>query len=206
MISNGRTGDDACAPYNRGMNIRPYLDKTPLLGERSYVDPTASVIGDVVLGDDVSIWPGTVVRGDVNFIRVGARTNIQDGSVVHVSHDGPHAKLGGFATVIGEDVTIGHKAIVHACRIEDAVLIGMGAIVLDGARVEKNGFVGAGAVVPPGKVVGSGELWLGNPARCVRRLGEAEIGQLYYSAQHYLRLKDKCLGTVHDRGRGAPVE
>jgi len=175
------------------MNIRPYLDKTPLLGERSYVDRAASVIGDVVLGDDVSIWPGTVVRGDVNFIRVGARTNIQDGSVVHVSHDGPHAKLGGFATVIGEDVTIGHKAIIHACRIEDAVLIGMGAIVLDGAVVKKHGFVGAGALIAPGKVVGEGELWLGNPAKKVRMLSAAEIEALYYSAQHYVRLKNQYL-------------
>jgi len=118
------------------MNIRPYLGTLPQLGERAFVDRSASVIGDVVLGDDVSIWPGTVVRGDVNFIRIGARSNVQDGSVVHVSHDGPHAKLGGFATVIGEDVTIGHKAIIHACRIEDAVLIGMGAILLDGCIVD----------------------------------------------------------------------
>jgi bifunctional N-acetylglucosamine-1-phosphate-uridyltransferase/glucosamine-1-phosphate-acetyltransferase GlmU-like protein len=115
----------------RAMSLRPYLHHLPVLGERVYVDPAASVIGDVVLGDDASVWPGTVIRGDVNFIRIGARTNLQDGTVVHVSHDGPHAKLGGFATVIGSDVTIGHKAIVHACRIEDAVLIGMGAIVLD---------------------------------------------------------------------------
>ena len=169
---------------------------TPLLGERSYVDRAASVIGDVVLGDDVSIWPGTVVRGDVNFIRVGARTNIQDGTVVHVSHDGPHAKLGGFATAIGEDVTIGHKALIHACRIEDAVLIGMGAIVLDGAVVKKHGFVGAGALVAPGKVVGEGELWLGNPAKKVRMLSEAEIEALYYSSQHYVRLKNQYLGLA----------
>jgi carbonic anhydrase/acetyltransferase-like protein (isoleucine patch superfamily) len=176
------------------MNVRPYLDKTPVLGERSYIDPAATVIGDVVLGEDVSIWPGTIVRGDVNFIRIGARTNIQDGTVVHVSHDGPHAKLGGFATVIGEDVTIGHKAIIHACRIEDAVLIGMGAILLDGAVVRKHGFVGAGALVAPGKVVGEGELWLGNPAKKVRMLSDAEIQALYYSAQHYVRLKNQYLG------------
>ena len=175
------------------MNIRTYRNILPTLGERAYVDPAATVIGDVVLGDDVSIWPGTVVRGDVNFIRIGARTNIQDGSVVHVSHDGPHAKLGGFATVIGDDVTIGHKAIVHACRIEDAVLIGMGAIVLDGAVVEQHGFVGAGALVTPGKVVGRGELWLGNPAKKVRMLSDAEIEALYYSAGHYVRMKDQYL-------------
>ena len=175
------------------MNLRPYLEHVPVVGERVYVDPAASLIGDVVLGDDVSLWQGVVVRGDVNFIRVGARTNIQDGTIVHVSHDGPHAKLGGFATVIGDDVTIGHKAIVHACRIEDAALIGMGAIVLDGAVVRKHGFVGAGALVTPGKVVGEGELWLGNPAKKVRMLSEAEIEALYYSAQHYVRLKDHYL-------------
>jgi len=176
------------------MHLRPYLDHVPVVGERVYIDPAASVIGDVVLGDDVSIWPGTVVRGDVNFIRIGARTNIQDGSVVHVSHDGPHAKLGGFATVIGSDVTIGHKAIVHACRIEDAVLIGMGAIILDGAIVRRHGFVGAGALVAPGKEVGERELWLGNPARKVRMLSDAEVEALFYSAQHYVRLKDHYLG------------
>jgi len=178
------------------MHLRPYLDHAPVVGERVYIDPAATVIGDVVLGDDVSIWPGTIVRGDVNFIRIGARTNIQDGSVVHVSHDGPHAKLGGFATVIGSDVTIGHKAIVHACRIEDAVLIGMGAIVLDGAIVRRHGFVGAGALVAPGKEVGERELWLGNPARKVRMLSDAEVDALFYSAQHYVRLKDHYLGMI----------
>ena len=173
--------------------LRPFRDRLPTLGARAYVDPAASVIGDVVLGDDVSVWPFTVVRGDVNFIRVGDRTNLQDGSVVHVSHDGPHAKLGGFATRIGSDVTIGHKAIIHACTIEDAVLIGMGAIVLDGALVRKHGFVGAVALVPPGKVVGEGELWLGNPAKKARQLSDAEIEALYYSAGHYVRLKDEYL-------------
>ena len=177
------------------MNIRPYRDEMPTLGQRVYVDPAATLVGDVVLGDDVSLWPGVVVRGDVNFIRIGARSNVQDGTVVHVSHDGPHAKLGGFATVIGADVTIGHKAIVHACRIEDACLVGMGAILLDGVVVKRHGFVGAGALVAPGKVVGEGELWLGNPAKKVRMLGDAEIEALYYSAQHYVRLKDEYLSA-----------
>lgn len=175
------------------MGIRTFQGITPMLGARVYVDEDATVIGDVVLGDDVSVWPGTVIRGDVNFIRIGARSNIQDGTVIHVTHDGPYGTPGGLATVIGEDVTIGHGAIVHACVIEDACLIGMGSTILDGAIVRKNGFVGAGALIPPGKTVGSGELWLGNPARCVRKLGEKEIEQLYYSAQHYVRLKDKYL-------------
>ena len=177
----------------RMSTLRPYRGVLPRLGERAYVDPFASVIGDVELGEDVSVWPFTVVRGDVNFVRIGARTNIQDGTVIHVSHDGPHAKLGGFATVIGADVTIGHKAIVHACRIEDACLIGMGAIVLDGAVVRKHGFLGAGAMLTPGKEVGEGEMWLGSPARFARRLSDAEIEALYYSAQHYVRLKDEYL-------------
>lgn len=176
------------------MAIRSFQGIHPILGERVYIDDAATVIGDVVIGEDSSVWPGTVIRGDVNFIRIGARSNIQDGSVIHVTHDGPYGQPGGLATVIGDDVTIGHGAIVHACVIEDACLIGMGATVLDGARVCRNGFVGAGAVVAPGKVVGSGELWLGNPARCVRKLSEKELEQLYYSAAHYVRLKDRYLG------------
>lgn len=175
------------------MNVRPYRETAPQLGARVYVDPAATVIGDVVLGDDVSVWPATVIRGDVNHVRIGARTSVQDGSVIHVSHDGPHAKLGGFATVIGEDVTIGHKAIIHACTIGNASLIGMGAILLDGVRVGDHAMIGAGALVPPGKVVGDGELWVGNPARPVRTLTDAQIEGLRYSAAHYVRLKDEYL-------------
>jgi len=175
------------------MPIRPFEAQLPRLGERVWVDPAATVIGDVELGDDVSLWPGTVVRGDVNVIRIGARSNVQDGSVIHVTHEGPYTRPGGFPTIIGADVTIGHAAVVHACRIEDACLVGMHATVLDGAVVRKHGFVGAGAVVSPGKVVGEGELWLGNPARCVRTLSDTEIEALYYSAQHYVRLKDRYL-------------
>ena len=180
------------------MTIRSYRNVLPTLGPRVFIDPQACVIGDVVLGQDVSIGPFTVVRGDVNFIRIGDRTNVQDGSVIHVSHDGPHAKRGGFATHIGSDVTIGHKAIIHACTIEDAVLIGMGAVVLDGAVIRKHGFVGAGALIAPGKEVGEAELWLGNPAKKVRVLRDAEIEALYYSAGHYVRLKDEYLAALAD--------
>ena len=181
------------------MSLRPYLGKLPVLGIRAYVDSAATVIGDVDLADDVSIWPGTIVRGDVNFIRVGARTNIQDGTIVHVSHHSPYNKAG-YPTLIGADVTIGHGTILHACTIEDLVLIGMGATVLDGATVKRNSMVGAGAVVTPGKVVGEGELWLGNPARCARKLSEREIESLLYSAQHYVRLKDQYLGAPAESG------
>ncbi|MEF3082348.1 gamma carbonic anhydrase family protein [Luteimonas sp. SMYT11W] len=178
------------------MDLRPYRNTAPRLGARVYVDPAATVIGDVVLGDDVSVWPATVIRGDVNHVHIGARTSVQDGTVIHVSHAGPHAKRGGFPTLIGSDVTIGHKAVIHACTIEDAALIGMGALVLDGAVVRKHAFVAAGAVVSPGKVVGEGELWVGNPARCVRKLDDAQIEGLYYSAAHYVRLKDEYLAAL----------
>ncbi|MEG3192712.1 gamma carbonic anhydrase family protein [Lysobacter sp. D1-1-M9] len=175
------------------MNLRPYLGQWPTLGDRVYVDPAATVIGDVTLGEDVSIWPGCVVRGDVNSISIGARTNLQDGTIVHVTHEGPFTRPGGIPTVVANDVTIGHGAIIHACTLEEFCLVGMGARILDGTVVRRYGFVGAGAVVPPGKTVGEAELWLGNPARCVRKLGEREIEQLRYSAQHYVRLKDRYL-------------
>jgi len=177
------------------MTVRTFSGARPVLGSRCYVDPAGLVVGDVVLGDDASIWPGAVVRGDVNFIRIGARTNVQDASVVHVTHAGPYTG-DGFACVIGNDVTIGHAAVIHACTIEDACLIGMHATVLDGAIVRKHGFVGAGAVVAPGKIVGERELWLGNPARLVRFLGDDEVERLYYSAQHYVRLKDLYLADA----------
>ena len=174
--------------------LRPYLDTFPQLGERVYIDPACTVIGDVQLGDDVSIWPGTVIRGDVNFVRIGARSNIQDGTIIHVSHHSPYSK-GAYPTLVGEDVTVGHGAILHACTIEDGCLIGMGASVLDGATVKKYGFVGAGSLVPPGKVVGEAELWIGNPARRVRKLDDKAIEGLLYSAAHYVKVKDDYLRT-----------
>jgi carbonic anhydrase/acetyltransferase-like protein (isoleucine patch superfamily) len=176
-------------------SLRSFKGIMPTLGARAYVDPAATVIGDVVLGDDVSIWPGAVLRGDVHYIRVGARSNVQDCAVVHVTHDGPYSP-GGFPTLIGEGVTVGHAAVIHACTIEDYCLIGMHATVLDGAVVKKYGFVGAGSVVPPGKVVGERELWLGNPAQRVRLLTDKQIEQLHYSADHYVRLKDVYLGML----------
>lgn len=172
--------------------IRPFRGILPRLGARVYVDPASTVIGDVELGDDVSIWPGAVARGDVHHIRIGARSNLQDGAVIHVTHDGPYTP-GGFPTLIGEDVTIGHGAVIHACTIEDACLIGMHATVLDGAVVKKHAFVAAGALVPPGKVVGERELGVGNPAKMVRVLSDKQVEQLYYSATNYVRLKDEYL-------------
>jgi carbonic anhydrase/acetyltransferase-like protein (isoleucine patch superfamily) len=176
-------------------NLRAYRGVEPRLGARVYVDPAATVIGDVELGDDVSLWPGAVVRGDVEKIRIGARSNVQDTAVVHVTHDGPYSP-GGFPCIVGDDVTIGHGAVVHACTIGDCCLIGMHATLLDGVVVKRHAFVGAGALVAPGKVVGEGELWVGSPARCVRRLSDSEVEALRYSANHYVELKDEYLAMV----------
>jgi carbonic anhydrase/acetyltransferase-like protein (isoleucine patch superfamily) len=176
-------------------NLRAYRNVRPRLGANVYVDPAATVIGDVELGDDVSIWPAAVLRGDVERIRIGARTNIQDGAVIHVTHDGPYTP-GGQPCIVGADVTIGHGAVIHACTIEACSLIGMHATVLDGAVVKRHAFVGAGALVAPGKVVGEAELWIGNPARRVRTLSDTEIEALRYSASHYVELKDGYLAMV----------
>jgi carbonic anhydrase/acetyltransferase-like protein (isoleucine patch superfamily) len=174
------------------MNIRPYAHLVPRVAASAYVDPAAVVIGDVEIGEDASFWPCAVARGDVHYIRVGARSNIQDGAVLHVTHDGPYSP-GGLPLVIGADVTVGHGAILHACTIGDACLIGMHATVLDGAVVQRHAIIGAGALVPPGKIVGEGELWLGNPARRVRELSPQEIEKLSYSARQYVKLKNRYL-------------
>ncbi len=170
-------------------NIYRFMNERPKLGARVFIDDKASVTGSVVLGDDVSIWPMTVIRGDVNSIRIGDRSNIQDGCVLHVTHEGPW-QPDGLPLVIGNDVTVGHGAILHACTIGDRCLVGMGAIVMDGAVLEPDSMVAGGAVVTPGKVVPSGTLWRGNPARQARDLTDQEIKNQAYSAHHYVRLKD----------------
>ncbi len=174
------------------MALRSFSGTNPSVGARVYVDETAVVIGRVTLGDDASLWPCTVARGDVNSISVGARTNIQDLTMLHVTHDGPYSP-GGFPLVIGADVTVGHKCLLHACRIGDRCLIGMGAIVMDGAVVEDEVLLGAGSLVSPGKRLASGFLYRGSPAQQVRPLTDAEREMLRYSAAHYVRLKDRYL-------------
>jgi carbonic anhydrase/acetyltransferase-like protein (isoleucine patch superfamily) len=171
------------------MALRDYQGVSPVLGARVYIDECALVIGRVTLGDDASVWPFAVARGDVNRIEIGARTNIQDGSVLHVVNDGPSTP-GGLPLIIGEDVTVGHKAMLHAARIGHRCLIGMAAVVLDGAVIEDEVIVAAGSVVPPGKHLASRGLYLGNPAKRVRELTSMEIERLLYSARHYVKIKD----------------
>ena len=167
---------------------RPFEGIQPRVANGVFIDETAVVIGDVEIGADSSVWPMSVIRGDVNTIRIGERTNIQDGSILHVSHDGPY-KPGGSPLVIGNDVTVGHKVVLHACTVEDCCLIGMGSVVLDDAIIESGSLLGAGSLVNPGKRIESGYLWLGQPARRVRALSEKEKAYLNYSAEHYVRLQ-----------------
>ncbi|MDD5036620.1 MAG: gamma carbonic anhydrase family protein [Methylococcaceae bacterium] len=174
------------------MTIRAYRDKTPVLGNDVYIDETALVIGDVVLGDDVSIWPMTVVRGDVNRIEIGRATNIQDSCVLHVTHGGEFSPEG-FELNLGVEVTVGHGVVLHGCRIGDHCLIGIGAIVMDGAVIEDQVIVGAGGLVPPGKRLESGYLYVGSPVRPIRVLSDMEREFLLYSAKHYLLLKNDYL-------------
>lgn len=171
------------------MAIRDFEEIMPDLHPDAYVDESALVIGDVVIGADSSVWPFTVIRGDVNTIRIGANTNIQDNSVLHVTHDGPYSP-GGYALNVGDNVTVGHHAILHGCSIADNCLIGMGATVMDGVIIPEHTIIGAGSLVTPGKELKSG-LWLGSPARKVRELTDEERESIAYSAQHYVRLKNR---------------
>ena len=172
--------------------LRPFKNSRPVVGENVYIDESAVIIGDVVIGDDVSIWPACVIRGDVESIRIGDGTNVQDGSVLHVSHAGDHSTQG-HPLHIGKGVTIGHHATVHACTVGDYCLIGMGAIILDDAIIEDNVILGAGSLVPSGKTLEGGFLYVGSPARRVRPLKDSEKEFLEYSYKHYIELKDEYL-------------
>jgi len=174
------------------MNIRPYRNILPTLADRVFVDSSAVVIGKVNLATDVSVWPTAVIRGDVNSITIGERSNVQDGSILHVTHDGDYAP-GGRGLVVGTDVTVGHRVVLHACTVGNFCLVGMGSILLDGAVLEDYVMVGAGSVVAPGKRLESRGLYVGSPARRVRDLTERELAFLPYSAAHYVRLKDEYL-------------
>jgi carbonic anhydrase/acetyltransferase-like protein (isoleucine patch superfamily) len=174
------------------MTTRTYNNIQPTIGARVYIDPQAVVIGKVTLGDDSSVWPCTVVRGDVNTITIGARTNIQDNSTVHVTHDS-HYNPGGFATTVGDDVTVGHQVILHACTIGNRCLIGMGSIIMDNVTIPADVIIGAGSLVTQNTTLESGYLYLGRPAKRVRQLDAEQLARLLYSAQHYVRLKDQYL-------------
>ena len=174
------------------MNIRRFDGHSPQLGERVFVDPSAVVLGDVQLGEDCSVWPATVIRGDMHRIRIGARTSVQDGSVLHITHAGPF-NPDGYPLIIGDDVTIGHKVLLHGCTLGSRILVGMGSIVMDGAVIEDEVILGAGSLVPANKTLRSGYLYMGSPAREVRPLSDREREFFVYTAANYVRLKDQYL-------------
>jgi carbonic anhydrase/acetyltransferase-like protein (isoleucine patch superfamily) len=178
--------------HENRQNLRSFQGVTPLIGERVFIDPSAVVLGDVVLGDDVSVWPQVSIRGDMHRIRVGARTSIQDGCVLHITHAGPYNPEG-WPLEIGSDVTVGHGAILHGCTVGSRVLVGMGATVMDGAVVEEEVVIAAGALVTSGKRLRGGYLYGGSPAREMRPLSDREIEYFRYAADNYVRLKDRHL-------------
>lgn len=160
--------------------IKSFRDKNPMIHEHCFIAETANVIGDIVIGENSSIWYNVVIRADVNSVRIGKNSNIQDNSVIHNSDD--------FPTIIGDDVTVGHNAIVHACSVGNKVLIGMGAIVLDGAEIGDETIIGAGSIVTSGKKIPSGVLALGSPAKVIRELTVEEKKSLIDSAEKYVKL------------------
>ena len=171
-------------------NIRPFGGKRPAIDPSAWIDPTALVIGEVAIGGDSSVWPMAVVRGDVQRIRIGVSSNIQDGAVLHVSHDSRFSP-GGRPLEIGDGITVGHQAVLHGCTVGDYSLIGIGARVLDGAVLERHTLLGAGALVPPGKRLTGGHLWVGAPVRQARPLTDEELEYLEYSAAHYVKLSQR---------------
>ena len=174
------------------MNLRSHAGQHPRIAIGVYIDRASVVIGDVEIGKHSSVWPMTVIRGDIHRIRIGERTSVQDGSVLHVTHAGPY-NPDGFPLIIGDDVTIGHKVTLHGCRIGNRVLIGMAAVIMDGVVVNEEVIVGAGSLVPPGKVLESGYLYMGNPVRQVRPLTEKELSYFKYTSGRYADLAAKYL-------------
>ena len=185
--------------------IRTFENRTPKIDPLAVLDPLCLVIGDVHIGANTSLWPGVVVRGDIHQIRIGSDSNIQDGCVLHVSHDGPFMP-GGSALLIGDRVTVGHRAVLHGCTIGDDCLIGMGSILLDNAVVEPWAFVAAGTLVPPGKVVRAGTLVMGNPMRVVRECTEKDREWIVHSWRSYVKRAREYLERDHARGRGRDRE
>lgn len=173
-------------------NIRPFKQYRPVLGESVYIDATAVVIGQVEIGDDVSVWPCAVIRGDMHFIKIGHRSNVQDNAILHITHASDFNR-DGWPLVIGDDVTIGHGACLHGCTVGNRVLIGIGATVLDGAIIPDEVMIGAGTLVPPGKVLESGYLYTGSPCKAARPLKDSEKAFFTYSTTNYVKLKNAYL-------------
>ncbi|OHU84715.1 MULTISPECIES: gamma carbonic anhydrase family protein [Pseudoalteromonas] len=172
--------------------LRSYKGITPTLDEAVYVDESSVLVGDITIGKDSSIWPLVAARGDVNYIKIGERTNIQDGSVLHLTR-ATKSNPNGYPLIIGDDVTVGHKVMLHGCTLGNRILVGMGAIVMDNVTVEDDVIIGGGALVPPNKTLESGHLYVGSPVKKSRPLSPDELAFLKVSAQNYVQLKDEYL-------------
>lgn len=186
--------------YYTSANVRRYQNHQPQLGKGAFIDPSALVIGQVELGQDCSVWPMTVIRGDMHQITIGARTSIQDGCVLHITHAGPFNK-DGWPLSIGDDCTIAHKVTLHGCDIGKQVLVGMGSIVMDGAKVEDQVVIGANSLVPPGKTLETGFLYMGSPVKKIRPLNEKEFKFFCYSANNYVNLKNQHIADLNQADR-----
>jgi len=173
-------------------HLRSYKGISPKVCGTNYIDSSAVIVGDITLADDVSIWPLVAARGDVNTIYIGARTNIQDGTVLHVTHKNK-TNPDGYPLIIGDDVTVGHKCMLHGCTLGNRILVGMGTIILDNSTIEDDVFIGAGSLVPPNKTLVSGFLYVGNPVKQIRPLKDSEIAFLKKSALNYVALKNDYL-------------
>ena len=176
-------------------SIRSYKGISPQIGDRVYIDSSSVLVGDIKIGDDSSIWPLVAARGDVNHIHIGQRSNVQDGSVLHVTHKNAE-NPSGYPLIIGNDVTIGHKVMLHGCTIHDRVLVGMGAIVLDGVVIQDEVMIGAGSLVPPNKVLESGYLYVGSPVKQARPLTDKERAFLQKSSDNYVQNKNDYINEV----------
>ncbi len=187
-------------PRFPGATIVPFEGKVPQIHESAFVAPGARIIGDVTIGPQASVWYNCVLRGDIHKIVVGARSNVQDGSVFHV--EGPRPDTDGEPTIIGEDCVIGHMAVVHGCQLDNRAFVGMGAVAMDGARIAEGGMLGAGALLSPGKQIGKGEIWIGRPAKYYRTQDEAQIAKIRFQTERYCKLAQKHLAQL----RGTPED
>ncbi len=197
MTVNSHHTDDPRFP---GATILPFDGKLPQIHSTAFVAPGARIIGDVTIGREASVWYNCVLRGDIHRIVVGARSNVQDGSVFHV--EGPRPDTDGEPTIIGEDCVIGHMAVVHGCQLADRAFVGMGAVAMDGARIATGGMLGAGALLSPGKQIGPGEIWIGRPAKYYRTQDEAQIAKIKFQTERYCKLAQKHLKLL----RGTPED
>lgn len=183
-----------------GAMILPYEGKVPKIHDTAFIAPGARIIGDVTIGPEASVWYNCVLRGDIHRIEIGARSNVQDGSVLHV--EGPRPDTDGEPTIIGEDCVIGHMAVVHGAQLANRAFVGMGAVAMDGSRIAEGGMLGAGALLSPGKEIGRGEIWIGRPAKYFRTQGDAQIEKIRFQTERYCKLAKLHLAAI----RGTPED